>query len=73
MNNTHDTWSLWFGAGVVLALGIVFGISLNEPGLIGGGIGAAISLCTIVVCLRTTDDDPRWWVRWLRRVFWTEW
>ena len=71
MNNTHDTWSLWFGAGVVLALGIVFGIGLNEPGLIGGGIGGAVALGAGAICAGARDEVPESaWVRWLRSWWW---
>ena len=70
---TDDAWLLWFGAGVTLALGVGFGLLLAEPGLIGGGIGAAVGLGAGAICACARDDDLRPWVRWLRRVFWTEW
>ena len=69
MNTTHDTWLLWFGAGVVLALGVIFGLLLREPGLIGGGIGAAVGLGAGAICAR--DEVPEnAWVRWLRSWWW---
>ena len=73
MNTTHDTGLLWFGAGVVLALGVIFGLLLREPGLIGGGIGAAVGLGAGAICAGARNDDNRVWVRWLRQIFWTEW